>query len=94
MDIINFKFKNRYIYLNIFLNVLCYLGLATCLITGSGTTILYMLLAYIIIGINEQAFFHRMFTHRSWDSPEWMKFIGLLISNLSLLGPEIGRAHV
>ncbi len=89
MDIISFKFKNRYVYFNIFLNILCYLGLFTCLVMGSPTTILYMLLAYTIIGINEQAFFHRMYTHRSWDCPEWMKFIGLLISNLSLLGPVV-----
>ena len=98
MDIVNNKFKQIYVYLNVLMNIICYVGLATCLIVGSGSTILWMLLAYLIIGINEQAFFHRMYTHRSWDCPEVFKTIGLLISTLSLLGPVIywvalHRAH-
>lgn len=89
MNFLDTRFKKWYVTLNITLNIVCYLGFLACIMFGSVTDMLWLLLVYFIIGINEQAFYHRMYTHRSWNCPEWIKFVGLIISNLSLLGPVI-----
>lgn len=75
--------------LNTALNIICYISLAIGLFTGTVTDILLILLVYLFIGINEQAFFHRMITHKSWNCPRWLKIIGIHISTLSILGPVI-----
>lgn len=81
------KFNHKYIYLNVVLNFICYIGLLAGIIYGNLTTYFYILLIYILIGINEQAFFHRMLTHKSWSCPSWLKVIGIHLSTLSLLAP-------
>ena len=86
--------KNRIVtdrdkHLNVALNIICYISLAVGLVVGSLQDYLLILLVYFFIGMNEQAFFHRMFSHKSWDCPKWLKAIGLHIATLSLLGPVI-----
>jgi fatty-acid desaturase len=75
------------VYLNVCLNFLCYAGLLAGIYYGTALDYFYIFLVYIFISINEQAFFHRMLTHRSWNAPTWIKVIGLHISTLSLLAP-------
>lgn len=74
---------------NLFLNYICYAALAYALVTNTMAQMGYMLLVYAVIGINEQAFFHRQASHKSWQCPTWLKAIGLWIGNLSLLGPVL-----
>lgn len=85
-------------HLNFALNVVCYLSLIAALILGNLNDFLIVLAVYFFIGMNEQAFFHRMFTHKSWDSPKWLKILGLHTATLSTLGAVIPwvavhRAH-
>lgn len=44
---------------------------------------------YFLIGCSEQIFNHRKFAHKSWDCPKWLDFLGLLLSNQSLIGNSI-----
>lgn len=81
------NFQHKFVYLNLFFNFLCYTGLIIGLIFGSLTDYFYIFLVYLIIGINEQAFFHRMLSHKSWDCPAWLKVVGIHMSTLSLLAP-------
>lgn len=76
-------------HLNFALSVVCYLALAASIFLGTLTDFLTILAVYFFIGMNEQAFFHRMFTHKSWDCPLWLKVVGTHIATLSLLGPVI-----
>jgi stearoyl-CoA desaturase (delta-9 desaturase) len=76
-------------HINFSLNIICYIALITSLIIGSWTDYFIVLAVYFFIGMNEQAFFHRMLTHKSWDCPRWLKVIGTHISTLSLLSPVI-----
>jgi len=83
---------------NIFLSVVCYVSLAVGIYVGTARDYLYILLVYVILGINEQAFFHRLSVHRSWNCPDWLKVIGIHIGTLTLLSPiltwvAIHRAH-
>lgn len=81
--------KDWMVNCNILLQFLCYGSLIASLYFGTLTDYFYILLVYAFIGINEQAFFHRMLTHKSWDAPNWVKVLGIHISTLSLLGPVI-----
>lgn len=76
-------------HLNLSLNILCYIALAVSLFIGTLQDYLIILAIYFFIGMNEQAFFHRMFSHKSWDCPQWLKAVGLHIATLSLLGSVI-----
>jgi stearoyl-CoA desaturase (delta-9 desaturase) len=76
-------------HLNFSLNILSHIALAVLLFTGTAIDIVWALAIYCFIGMNEQAFYHRMFTHKSWDCPQWLKVVGLHISALSLLSPVI-----
>lgn len=88
------KSITRFRYLNFLLNVICYICLVAGIYYGSLTDYFYILLVYFFIGMNEQAFFHRMYSHRSWNCPDWLKCIGLHISTLSLLAPVISWVAV
>jgi stearoyl-CoA desaturase (delta-9 desaturase) len=76
-------------HINFGLNILCHLVLAYILFTGSWANIACAFLIYVFIGMNEQSFYHRLYTHKSWDCPQWLKAIGLHIAALSLLAPVI-----
>jgi len=73
-------------HLNFALNVVCYIALISAIALGSLSDFLIVLAVYFFIGMNEQAFFHRLFSHKSWDCPKWLKAVGLHIGSLSLLG--------
>lgn len=75
--------------LNLFINLVCYASLIVALFTGTVYDYFLIFAVYLFIGINEQAFYHRLSTHRSWDCPRWLKAIGLHISTLALLAPVI-----
>ena len=81
--------KQWMINLNLSLHALCYTSLVAGVYFGTPLSWFYILLVCIFIGINEQAFFHRMLSHRSWDCPVWLKIVGVHVSTLSLLGPVI-----
>jgi stearoyl-CoA desaturase (Delta-9 desaturase) len=76
-------------HFNFFLNMVSHLALTYILFTGTAFDIFCALAIYAFIGMNEQSFYHRLFTHRSWDCPQWLKVVGLHISALSLLSPVI-----
>jgi stearoyl-CoA desaturase (delta-9 desaturase) len=75
--------------LNFSLNVICYVSLIAGIYYGSLVDYAYILLVYFFLGMTEQAFYHRLYSHKSWNCPDWLKCIGLHISTLTLMAPVI-----
>lgn len=81
---------HRDAYLLLFFHCLAYIGLVFLVIHGSVVDWLVCLVMFFIFGcLGANVTFHRLLTHRSWDSPRWFHIFGTIAGTLSMLGSSI-----
>jgi fatty-acid desaturase len=77
-------------YLLFMFQCLAHLGLLTVFVFGTWTDWLIVLAGFFMLGcLGVTITYHRLLSHKSWNSPYWFKVLGIILGNLSLIGSSI-----
>ena len=69
--------------------IFCQLSILLLVFYGTLNQLLIAIGIYFLFGITEEIFFHRLYTHRSWNCPRWLEIVGLWLSSMLFLGSSI-----
>lgn len=82
-------------YLLAAFQLLTHIALIYVIFWGSVNDWLLTLLGYFLLGcLGTAVTFHRLLTHRSWNSPGWFEIAGTILGNLSIIGSSIAWVAV
>lgn len=77
-------------YLLAFFQTVSHLALIYVIFFGSINNWLLTLLGFFLLGcLGSVVTFHRLLSHRSWNSPRWFEILGTVLGNLSIIGSSI-----
>jgi len=71
--------------------IAAHVGLVCMIIWGTGLQWLATLFMFFIMGcIGTTVTYHRLLSHKSFNSPEWFRHLGIACGTLALIGSSIG----
>lgn len=77
-------------YILSFFQVIAHVCLLTVIFLGNSVDYLTVFISFFLLGcIGTTVTYHRLLSHRSWNSPRWFTLLGSLLGSFALIGSPI-----